>query len=84
VLADLARVPPTALITADQDPLRDDGTALAQALRRTGVPVVHRCERGMIRGFIQSLDLFSPAAARATDRWHDDARELVNHPQRPA
>jgi len=77
LLADLARLPPTVIITADHDPLRDEGSALAQALRRAQVPVVHRCERGMIHGFIQNLDLVSPAAARATERWHEDARELL-------
>lgn len=77
LLADLARLPPTVLITADHDPLRDEGSALAHALRRAHVPVVHRCEPGMIHGFIQNLDLISPAAGRATERWHEDARELL-------
>ncbi len=31
----------------------------------------------MIHGFIQNLDLISPAAGRATERWHEDARELL-------
>jgi acetyl esterase len=77
VLADLRRLPPTVVITADHDPLRDDGDALAEALRRAHVPVVHRRERAMIHGFIQNLDLVSPAAARATDRWLEDARRLM-------
>lgn len=77
LLADLARLPPTVVITADHDPLRDEGSALARALRRAQVPVVHRCERGMIHGFIQNLDLISPAAGHATERWHEDARELL-------
>jgi acetyl esterase len=65
------------LITADHDPLRDEGDALAEALRAAGVPVVHRCEPGMVHGFIQNLDLISPAAAQATARFHRDARALL-------
>ena len=76
LLADLTRLPPAVVITADHDPLRDEGDALAAALRSAHVPVAHRCERGMVHGFIQNLDLVSPAAARATARWHCDARGL--------
>jgi acetyl esterase len=78
LFADLAGLPPAVVITADHDPLRDEGDALAAALRRAGVPVAHRCERGMVHGFIQNLDLVSPAAARATARWHLDARRLLS------
>lgn len=77
VLADLTVLPATVVITADHDPLRDEGDALARALRAAQVPVVHRCEAGMVHGFIQNLDLVSPAAARATTRWHEDARRLT-------
>ena len=52
--------------------------ALAEALRAARVPVMHRCEPGMVHGFIQNLDLVSPAAARATARFHRDARALLN------
>jgi len=83
VLADLTGLPPTVVVTADHDPLRDEGGLLAQALRTAGTPVVHRCERGMVHGFIQNLDLVSPAAARATERWLNDARKLLETP-RPA
>lgn len=77
LLADLAGLPPTVVITADHDPLRDEGDALAEALRAARVPVVHRCEPGIVHGFIQNLDLVSPAAARATARFHRDARGLL-------
>ena len=78
VLADLAGLPPTVVVTADHDPLRDEGDALAQALRAARVPVVHRREPGMVHGFIQNLDLVSPAAGRATARWHADAGGLLS------
>jgi hypothetical protein len=31
----------------------------------------------MVHGFIQNLDLISPAAAQATARFHRDARALL-------
>ena len=77
VLADLTGIAPAAIVTADHDPLRDEGAALAEALTRASVPVSHRCEPGMVHGFVQNLDLVSPACARATERWLDDARALV-------
>lgn len=78
LLADLAGLPPTLVVTADHDPLRDEGDGLAEALRAAQVPVVHRRERGMVHGFIQNLDLISPAAARATEQWHRAARTLLS------
>ena len=83
VLADLTGLPPTVVVTADHDPLCDEGEALARALRAAWVPIVHRCEPGMVHGFIQNLDLVSPAAARATARWHEDARTLLSGVLRP-
>jgi acetyl esterase len=76
--ADLAGLPPTLVLTVDHDPLRDEGDGLAEALRAAQVPVVHRRERGMVHGFIQNLDPISLAAARATKRWHREARTLLS------
>jgi acetyl esterase len=60
----LAGMPPTTLMTAEFDPLRDEGEAMAECLREAGIPVrLLRCE-GMIHGFI-SMTPFVEGAARA-------------------
>jgi len=45
-------MPPTLVVTASLDPIRDQGRAYAAACAQTGVPVVFREARGTIHGFI--------------------------------
>lgn len=65
-------LPPTTLITAEYDPLRDEGEAFAEALREAGVSVrVQRCE-GMIHGFVS----MAPFVERAAQVLSEAAMEL--------
>jgi acetyl esterase len=71
---DLSGLPATLIVTAEHDPLRDEGDTYAERLAVAGVPVRHRCEPRMVHGFL-SLDTISPAAAAAGDRLIADIAE---------
>lgn len=51
LLADLAGLPPTVLVTAALDPLRDQGRAYAAKLIEAGVPTTYFEAKGNIHGF---------------------------------
>lgn len=73
---DLSGLAPALIVTANHDPLRDEGDAYAAALAAAGVPVTHRCEREQLHGFI-NLDIISHAAMEAGERLWRDIQSLI-------
>ncbi len=67
---DLTRLPPAVIITAECDPLCDEGAAYAKRLSDAGVPVTYTCYKGMIHPFF-SLSGVIPQAFDALQQVAD-------------
>ncbi|WP_175442235.1 alpha/beta hydrolase [Humibacillus sp. DSM 29435] len=60
---DLAGLPPALVLTAERDPLRDDGRRYAERLEQAGVPVRLVQQPGAVHGSLQLTATWKPARA---------------------
>lgn len=79
-LADLEDMPPTLLITAENDMLRDDGEAYGRRLMQAGVSVVATRYNGTIRDFVMLDALAETPAARAAIAQATEGLRAALHP----
>jgi acetyl esterase len=63
----LAGLPPTYLLTAGADPLRDEGDEYAARLKQAGVPVTYKHFPGQFHGFFTMGKLLPQANVAASD-----------------
>jgi acetyl esterase len=75
----LARLPPTLVVTAGLDPLRDEGAAYAERLAAAGVAVDYVCVPGTIHAFV----LFAGSIAKGATVIADIGRRIRALPPGP-
>jgi acetyl esterase len=64
--ADLAGLPPAAVLLAEHDPLHDEGEAYGRRLSEAGTPVATRLVPGQMHGFFTMVNVL-PGAAEGMD-----------------
>ena len=74
--ADLHDLPPAFVITAECDPLRDDGEAYAEKLRKLGIAARYKRYSGMFHGFMSFPSLL-PEASEAFEDAGEALREAL-------
>jgi acetyl esterase len=80
LVMDQAGMPPTLVVTAGLDPIRDQGRAYAAALVKAGVPTIFREARGNIHGFI-SLRRAIPSSNEDVESAIDALQLLIEEAQ---
>ncbi|TMQ92345.1 alpha/beta hydrolase [Actinomadura soli] len=84
---DLSGFPPTYLVTAGFDPLRDEGEAFARRLEEAGVPVAPRRQDDLIHGFVNMWSLggrFQEALSEAAGALRTGLYAVPRRPRKPS
>jgi len=79
--AELAGLPPAIVLTAQYDPLRDEGNAYADKLKQAGVAVRRIACLGQVHGFLRRLDVFPQAAGGTLIGVAKQLREMLGWPE---
>ncbi len=66
-LSDAAGLPPTLLLVAELDPLRDEGLAYGGLLQASGVPVIVKEAKGMLHGYLNAAGAIPDVALAVAD-----------------
>lgn len=74
--ADLAGLPPTHIVAAEHDALREEAEEFAARLQGAGVATTLQLAPGMIHGFLRAVAV-SPAARRELDRAAAATRTII-------
>ena len=64
----LADLPPAVVLTAEFDPLRDEGKAYADALAAAGVSARYICFDGLVHDFLATAEAFPVLARQPSTR----------------
>lgn len=75
---DVSQLPPTFLMTAGHDPLRDEGLAFAEKLKAAGVPLIHDHRPRLLHEFL-SMGGVVPEARVALDEAIATLAEMLGH-----
>ncbi len=73
---DLGGLPETIIVTAEHDPLRDQGEMYLSKLYDAGVPVTGIRAKGLIHGFLNFSDFIPAAESIASMVWYTTGQKL--------
>ncbi|WP_017558707.1 alpha/beta hydrolase [Nocardiopsis baichengensis] len=77
---DLSVLPPVFVLTAEHDPLKEDGAAFAERLEEAGVPVERWDAPGMVHSFLRWMHAV-PAARASAQPFYDAMKRALAVPQ---